>query len=95
MRINIKAMDLKEVKERMRSGRLYYPTGEDLLQEQAKYMEILYDFNQTRPREGEKRAQLLESCWAAWGKTATWSRLSMPIGAAIPTWEMRYTPTSI
>lgn len=71
MRINIKAMDLKEVKERMRSGRLYYPTGEDLLQEQAKYMEILYDFNQTRPREGEKERSFWKSCWAAWGKTAT------------------------
>lgn len=68
MRINIKAMDLKEVKERMRSGRLYYPTGEDLLQEQAKYMEILYDFNQTRPCEGEKRALLLEKLLGGVGK---------------------------
>lgn len=95
MRINIKAMDLKEVKERMRSGRLYYPTGEDLLQEQAKYMEILYDFNQTRPCEGEKRAQLLEKLLGGVGKNCYVEPPLHANWAAIPTWEMRYTPTSI
>lgn len=54
-------MDLKEVKERMQNGKLYFPTDEALLSEQAEYMEILYDFNNTRPSEGEKRAELLKA----------------------------------
>ena len=50
----------KEVKERMQTGKLYFPTEEDLLSEQAEWMELLYDFNSTRPSEGaKKRAELL------------------------------------
>ena len=47
-------MDLKEVKERMQNGKLYFPTDEALLSEQAEYMEILYDFNNTRRRKGKE-----------------------------------------
>ena len=54
-------MDLKEVKERMQNGKLYFPTDEALLSEQAEYMEILYDFNNTRPSEGEKSCLLYTS----------------------------------
>ena len=61
-------MDLKEVKERMQNGKLYFPTDEALLSEQAEYMEILYDFNNTRPSEGEKRAELLKKLLCGVGK---------------------------
>ena len=61
-------MDLKEVKERMQNGKLYFPTDEALLSEQAEYMEILYDFNNTRPSEGEKRAELLKKLLGGVGK---------------------------
>lgn len=88
-------MDLKEVKERMQNGKLYFPTDEALLSEQAEYMEILYDFNNTRPSEGEKRAELLKSFLAESAKTAMWSRLFMLTGDAIPIWGMMYTPISI
>ena len=47
-------MDSKEARERMRAGRLYYESGSDLGEEQAKCLELLYDFNQTRPSEDEK-----------------------------------------
>ena len=62
-------MDLKEVKERMQTGKLYFPTEEDLLSEQAEWMELLYDFNSTRPSEGKKRAELLEKLLGGVGKT--------------------------
>lgn len=88
-------MDLKEVKERMQNGKLYFPTDEALLSEQAEYMEILYDFNNTRPSEGEKRAELLKKLLGGVGKTAMWSRLFMLTGDAIPIWGMMYTPISI
>ena len=61
-------MDLKEVKERMQTGKLYFPTEEDLLSEQAEWMELLYDFNSTRPSEGKKRAELLEKLLGGVGK---------------------------
>lgn len=61
-------MDFKEVKERMQTGKLYFPTDEELLSEQAEYMEILYDFNHTRPSEGKKRAELLEKLLGGAGK---------------------------
>lgn len=61
-------MDLKEVKERMQNGKLYFPTDEALLSEQAEYMEILYDFNNTRPSAGEKRAELLKKLLGGVGK---------------------------
>ena len=38
-------MDSKETRERMRTGRLYYESGSDLGEEQAKCLELLYDFN--------------------------------------------------
>ncbi len=61
-------MDLKEVKERMQTGKLYFPTEEDLLSEQAEWMELLYDFNSTRPSEGKTRAELLEKLLGGVGK---------------------------
>ena len=61
-------MDLKEVKQRMQTGMLYFPTEEDLLSEQAEWMELLYDFNSTRPSEGKKRAELLEKLLGGVGK---------------------------
>lgn len=48
-------MDSQEAKKRMAEGRLYLPGDEEILKEQAKCLELLYDFNATRPHEGEKR----------------------------------------
>lgn len=46
--------------EKMKSGMLYCCDDEDLMQEQTKCLEKLYDFNQTRPGEADKRAALLK-----------------------------------
>ena len=46
-------------KEKMHSGALYLPMDEELFQEQMRCLDRLYDFNQTRPSELDRRAALL------------------------------------
>lgn len=43
------------MKDKMHTGELYLPGDEEILKEQEKCLERLYEFNQTRPSEGEKR----------------------------------------
>ncbi len=56
------------VKERMESGMLYDPTENELFEEQSACLETLYEFNQTRPSEGEKRAAILKEMFAEIGE---------------------------
>lgn len=42
-------------RKRMEEGKLYYPGDTQILKEQEQYMELLYDYNTTRPGEGEKQ----------------------------------------
>lgn len=56
------------VKERMKSGKLYFCTDEELAREQLKCLDRLYDFNQTRPSEMEKRSALLKEILAEVGE---------------------------
>ena len=56
------------MQELMRSGKLYFPTDEELMKEQSICNEILYDFNQTRPSEMEKRTELLKKLFAQIGE---------------------------
>lgn len=58
-------MDYAEIKQRMRDGRLYLPNDEALMKEQQKCLELLYDFNATRPSQKEKRAALLKEMFAS------------------------------
>lgn len=61
-------MDAKQAKVRMESGRLYYPSGEEIMAEQTACLEKLYDFNATRPSEGEKRTAMLKNMFAELGE---------------------------
>lgn len=75
-------MELEKIQKRMHSGELYYCNHPQLVEEQEKAMEVLYDLNQTRPREAEKRDRLIrqllgdvgEDCYitlplrVCWGK---------------------------
>ncbi len=61
-------MEMQEIKERMHSGKLYFCNDKALLAEQAACLEILYDFNQTRPSEAERRRALLEKLFASFGE---------------------------
>lgn len=52
----------------LHSGALYVSEGEDILRVQAACLERLYDYNATRPSEGEKRAALLREMLAEVGE---------------------------
>ena len=52
----------------LHSGELYLPTGDDIMEEQFKCLERLYDFNQTRPLEQEKRQKMLKEMFAEIGE---------------------------
>ncbi len=54
-------------KERMEAGLIYLPGDEAIMKEQTKCLELLYDFNATRPMEGEKRQELLKKMFGSFG----------------------------
>ncbi len=55
-------------KERMKSGKIYFCTDEELAKEQLRCLDRLYDFNQTRPSEMPKRMALLKEILAEVGE---------------------------
>lgn len=61
-------MTSQESRERMESGRLYMPGDEAIMTEQTLCLEKLYDFNQTRPLEMEKRTAMLKEMFAEIGE---------------------------
>ncbi len=54
-------------KDKMHSGELYLPMGEEILKEQFECLEKLYDYNSTRPGEFNKREKLLKEMFAEIG----------------------------
>ncbi len=60
-------MDINEIKRRVHSKELYFESRE-FLDEQKECLELLYDFNNTRPSEGEKRQELLKKMLGSMGK---------------------------
>lgn len=56
------------IKEKMHSGGLYLPGDEELMSEQLRCLDKLYDFNMTRPTELEKRVEMLKEMFAEIGE---------------------------
>ena len=70
------------IRERMKNMKLYYSNDEDIVKEQLRCLDLLYDFNITRPSEMERREKIMrellaevgENCYiepplhANWGK---------------------------
>lgn len=54
--------------EKLHSEQIYYPGDSEIMKEQTACMERLYDYNMTRPSEGEKRFQLLKEMFAELGE---------------------------
>lgn len=54
-------------KEKMRSGDLYLPNGDEIMTEQLQCLEKLCDYNMTRPTEQKKRAEMLRDMFAEIG----------------------------
>ena len=55
-------------KEKLHSGDIYYPSGDDIMVEQLGYLDKLYDFNMTRPSELDKRTEMLKEMFAEIGE---------------------------
>jgi len=53
--------------EKLHSGELYDPNDQEILTDQMKHLEKLYDFNATRPSEQDKRTALLKEMFASIG----------------------------
>ena len=56
------------MKERMHTGELYLPGDEEIKKEQLACLNLLYDFNMTRPTELEKREKMLQKMFAEIGE---------------------------
>lgn len=54
--------------EQLHSGELYYPSDDSIMEEQFKCLEKLYEFNQTRPSELEKRFALMKEMFGDIGE---------------------------
>lgn len=52
----------------MHTGDLYLPNDPNILARQLQCQELLYDFNHTRPSDGEKRNNLLKKIFAEIGQ---------------------------
>ncbi len=56
------------MKNKMHTGDLYLPSDKEIFEEQIKCLDRLYDFNQTRPTELEKRNEMLKEMFAEIGE---------------------------
>ena len=61
-------MTTEESKKRMQEGRLYLPEDEEIMAQQLRCLEKLYDYNATRPLEQEKRETLLKEMFGDIGE---------------------------
>lgn len=59
---------MNSTEEMLHSENLYLPEDEELMKQQLLCIEKLYEFNQTRPLEQEKRARLLSEMFAQIGE---------------------------
>ncbi len=55
------------MKDRLHTVELYLPGDTEIMEQQTKCLERLYDFNQTRPMEWEKRQELMKEMFAEIG----------------------------
>ncbi len=55
-------------KEKLHTGELYLPSDNEIMEKQLDCLELLYDFNNTRPHDFEKRESLLREMFAEIGE---------------------------
>lgn len=54
--------------EKLHNGELYYPMDDTIVEKQTACLELLYDYNATRPSETKKREGLLRKMFAEIGE---------------------------
>lgn len=75
-------------KERMEAGLVYDPADQEIMDDQAQRLELMYDFNACRPSEYEKRTELLhrmlgkmgEGCYIEPPFRANWAGKHLYLG---------------
>lgn len=55
---------MSSMKEKMHTGELYLPGDPEIVEDQTKRLDRLYDYNMTRPTEAGKREALLKEMLA-------------------------------
>lgn len=56
------------MKDKLHTGELYLPLDDSIMKEQLDCLELLYDYNATRPHDFEKREELLKKMFAEIGE---------------------------
>ena len=51
---------MSTMKDRLHTGELYLPGDEGIMKEQVIFQDLLWEYNQTKPSEFEKRAEFLQ-----------------------------------
>lgn len=59
---------MTSMKEKMHTGELYLPNDKEIMEDQTRRLDRLYDYNMTRPAEGFKREALLKEMLAEVGE---------------------------
>ena len=59
---------MSEMKDKLHTGELYLPNDPDIVREQMACMELLYEYNATRPSEMDRRTELLHEMFAEIGE---------------------------
>ena len=59
---------MSTMKEKLHTGELYLPGDDEIVEIQTKRLDRLYDYNMTRPTEGEKRTEMLTEMFAEIGE---------------------------
>ena len=57
-----------DIFEKLHDGSIYDPGDAEILEQQMEYQELLYDYNMTRPSEGDRRTALLKEMFAEIGE---------------------------
>ena len=90
-------------RERMEQGLIYDPNDKDIMEEQTACLELLYDFNATRPSELEKRESLLRHMFAQIGKDcyiepplhANWGGRHVFLGDGVPVYGAKIAESGL
>ena len=69
-------------REKIHSGNIYFPNGEEILEEQLAYLDLMDEYNRTSRLQFEKRTALLKQLFAEVGEELLNTMLSMDEGAA-------------
>ena len=84
----------QRVLDTMNSGLIYPCDDEEMIKAQKEQMELLYDFNATRPSQMTQRKKSHANCLANSARTLISNRRYMPIGDATRISVRTLTPIS-